>query len=322
MSLNPTNGVDISFSSYVNQRKRELSGHMINGIPDYTFPLDYSLRQKINSVPGMFQLFKAIMTYLVPFKRQEMNLSDIAVGPNQYPEIYAIGEECARRLGIGVPKIFVKYDVYINACAYASEDAEPVIEINSALIDTFSLDEIRTIVGHECGHIHNNHTIYNVAAQIVAGTLEIALVKAIPGLAQLISLLSVGAKMLLATWSRAAEVTCDRAGMICSNSYNDAAMALAKLGFGGIQAMQHINLDEYIKQVEKMQQTVVRFEELNADHPLTPKRVLAAKLFSECETLYSWRPDWKSSDMDLVSKAETDKKCESFIAVSSKKMAR
>lgn len=319
MNFNPTDAVDISFNTYVNQRKRDLSSHMLNGIPDYTFPLDFSLRQKINAMPGMYQLFKAILTYLVPFKRQELNLQDIAVGPNQYPEIYAVGEECARRLGIGVPKIFIKYDVVINACTYASEDAEPVIEINSALIDNFTIDEIRTIIGHECGHIHNNHTIYNVAAQLVAGTLEIALVKAIPGLAQLIALLSVGAKLLLATWSRAAEVTCDRAGMICSHSYEDTVMALAKLGFGGVQSLQHINLDEYIKQVEKMQQTVVRYEELQTDHPLTPKRVLAAKLFNECETLYNWRPDWKKPDMDLVSKAETDKKCESFIAVSSKK---
>jgi Zn-dependent protease with chaperone function len=319
MAYNPTREINIDFSNYINARKRELSAHAVNGVPDYSFSMDYSLRQKINSVPGVFQLFKAITNYIVPYNRQMLNMQCVAVGPKQYPKIYAIGEECAKRLGIGVPQIFVKYDVNMNAFAYASEDATPVIVVTSAIVENMTEGELKTVIGHECGHIHNNHTIYNIAAGIVTGTITEGL-NLIPGLQQLMAVISLGAKWMLLNWSRCAEITCDRAGLICADSLDDAIRAEAKLGFGGVKALENINIDEYIKQVEQVQGTPVRFLELEYTHPLTPKRILAFKVFNQCEVLYSWRPDFKGSNMNLITKQEADKKCESFISVSSKKM--
>lgn len=319
MAFNPTKDMDISFKNYVNARKKELSTHMKEGVPDYSFSMDYILRQKINSVPGIFKLFKAVTEYVVPYRRQMLNMECIAVGPNQYPELYAMGEECAKRLGIGVPQIFVKYDVGMNAYALASEDAAPVIMVTSAIVEKMTRGELKAVIGHECGHIHNNHTIYNLAAEIITGTLTEGL-NLIPGLQQIIKLLSIGARLMLLNWSRCAEITCDRAGLICADSLEDAIKSEAKLGFGGVKALEHINIDEYIKQIEKMQETPVRFLELERTHPLTPKRILAYKVFNQCDVLYTWRPDWKTSDMSFISKQEADKKCESFISVSSKKM--
>ncbi|ARE86047.1 M48 family metallopeptidase [Clostridium formicaceticum] len=317
--MNPTQDINISFKSYAARRKHELSAHIVNGVPDYSFSMDYAIRQKINAIPGMFQLFKAITSHMVPFQRQKLNMECVAAGPQQYPELHAMGEECAKRLGIGVPQIFVKYDVKINAYAFATEDSTPVIMVTSAIVENFTKAELKAIIGHECGHIHNNHTIYKMAAGIVTGTITEGL-HLIPGLKQMVSLLSLGAKWLLLNWSRCAEITCDRAGLICADSLDDAVKAIAKFGFGGVKALEHININEYIKQIEQMQATPVRYMELESTHPLTPKRLLAFKIFNQCDVLYSWRPDWKTSDMDLFSKEEADKKCESFISVTSKKM--
>ncbi|WP_297421900.1 M48 family metallopeptidase [Clostridium sp.] len=319
MEYNPTEEIDISFKNYVNARKREFSAHIINGVPDYSFSMDYDLRQKINSVPGIFKLFKAITNYIVPYQRQKFNMEFVAVGPNQYPEIYGLGEECAKRLGIGVPQIFVQYDVQMNAYTYSTEDAAPVIVVTSAVVENMTKGELKTVIGHECGHIHNNHTIYNVAANIITGTLTDGL-NLIPGLKQIIGVLSLGAKFLILNWSRCAEITADRAGLICADSIEDAIKTEAKLGFGGVKALEHMNIEEYIKQIEQMQATPVRFLELENSHPLTPKRILAHKIFGECEILYKWRPDWKSGQDNLISKQEADKRCESFISVISKKM--
>lgn len=319
MTYNPTQDIDISFNSYINARRRELSAHMRNGVPDYSFSMDYNLRQKINAVPGMFKLFKAITNYVVPYRKQMLNMECVAVGPNQYPEIYAIGEDCARRLGIGVPQIYVQYDVTMNAFALATEDAAPAIVVTSSIVENMTNGELKAVIGHECGHIHNNHSIYNIAADIVTGTATAGL-STVPGLQQLITLVSLGAKWMLLNWSRCAEITCDRAGLICADSIEDAMRVDAKLGFGGVKSLEHINLDEYIKQIEKMQETPVRFAELERTHPLTPKRILAGKIFHDCDVLYSWRPEWKTSDMNLISKQEADRRCESFISVSSKKM--
>ncbi|EHC14862.1 hypothetical protein FJSC11DRAFT_1773 [Fischerella thermalis JSC-11] len=40
-------------------------------------------------------------------------MESIEVGPQQYPHIYALGEDCAHRLGIGVPQIFIQH--FLNA---------------------------------------------------------------------------------------------------------------------------------------------------------------------------------------------------------------
>ena len=46
----------------------------------------------------------------------------IAVGPRQFPEIHSLGEACARRLGIGIPQIFVFPSPDLNAYTYATDD--------------------------------------------------------------------------------------------------------------------------------------------------------------------------------------------------------
>ncbi len=283
------------------------------------FPMDYTLRQKINAIPGIFKLFKAITEYYVPLQKQEYNLDCIAVGPNQYPNIYKMGEECARRLGIGVPQIFIQDDIAtFNAFTIATNDTQPMVVLTTAIVERLSENELKTIIGHECGHIQNNHGIYTIAAQMMAGTLT-AGISSIPGLQQLIWLFSLSTKLLFNNWSRCAEVTCDRAGMICSDNSNDAVIAMSKLAFSGSKALENMNIDEFIKQIDRTRDSVIRFKEFLYDHPITSKRVLANKMFQECEVLYSWRPEWKKAEMTTKTKTEIDKQCESFISVTTGK---
>jgi len=49
----------------------------------------------------------------VPIFQQLLLMESIEVGPQQYPHIYALGEDCAHRLGIGVPQIFIQH--FLNA---------------------------------------------------------------------------------------------------------------------------------------------------------------------------------------------------------------
>jgi Zn-dependent protease with chaperone function len=315
ISVNPTDSVEISFEKYVSARERTSHAHLEKGIPDYAFDLDVEMRRKIDAVPLMYRFFDYIMKTRMPLIRQQLNLECIQTGPNQYPEIYNIGEECARRLGIGIPKIYVKYDPYLNASAYAFDDAEPVIVVHSSLVEALTPGELKAIIGHECGHIHNNHVIYKMAGEIIlalgAGTASTLF----PGINAFIGLFTVGVRVLFQDWSRCAEITCDRAAMINSDDEKDASMALAKLSFGGVDALSGINIDEYIRQIDESQSTPGRLLEVFNTHPVTHKRLLASKLFSRCDTLYKWRPEWKTPDITAQPKTLVDKKCREFISV-------
>lgn len=313
MIENPTQKLDVSFERYLKTRTREKEAHLVNGVPDYAFSMDHKLLSGLKAMTPIRVFFEAYARWLVPYMKKTLSMDCVAAGPNQYPELFSIGEECARRLGIGVPKIFVKYDNTFNAYTYPVDDSAPVIVFHSALIEKYTYDEIKSIMGHECGHIHNNHGIYHAAAEMLTNmSLQVG-VNLFPGASAVFSLLSVAARIYLMRWHRCSEISCDRAGLICAPDLKTALMAEAKLAFGGVDKLQNFNFDEYVKQINEFQSTPVRFLEIFRTHPLGPKRVEAMRLFNECEIFYSWRPDLRTPGMQLQSKAEIDRKCEALM---------
>lgn len=314
--MNPTQSLDISFNNYVNTRKRVYSAHLVDGIPDYSYATDYEIRKKINSIPGVYAFFKAMTKYVVPYLKQSTNLNALQVGPNQFKEVYDITGECARRLGIGVPQVYIIPDVTtINAMSYAVEDAAPLICVTSALFERFTIPELKAVIGHECGHIHNNHSIYNIAAEVILNNGLLLGIGLIPGFQQILQLISKPLYFMFQAWSRAAEVTADRAGMICCDDPKDVINVDAKFLYGGAFGNYNINVDELEKQFEKLRSTPVRLLELDSSHPVPVRRIFASKEFLQSQVLYTWRPEWKKPDMKLYSKKELDERCDKYISV-------
>lgn len=319
MRMNPTDAIDIGFQNYLVNRKALVQSHMEGGIPDYAYGADYLLRQKIKAIPGFYPLAKAIANTYVPRIRQELNLHGLRVGPSQFTDVYEIVSDCATRFGIGIPTIYIKNaPAEINAGAYALEDDDPLIEITSGLLERVTPGELRAVIGHECGHIHNNHGIYNIAAEIVLNSLQIA----IPGIQQIVALISAPLRWAFMMWSRAGEVTCDRAGVICSNTAEDDVTLQAKLMYGAALNRQDVNIDAVLKQYDALRATPVRLLELESTHPLSVRRIFAIKEFLGSEVLYSWRPEWKTPDMRLIGKQELDSRCEKYISVAKSEKRR
>jgi hypothetical protein len=109
-------------------------------------------------------------------------------------------------------------------------------------------------------------------------------------------------------------LTSDRAGLICCGDLDTARYALAKLSTGGGKALQDINLDQYVKQLETDQATPVRLYESVMDHPIVSKRIAMLRVFRQCEVLYSWRPEMRG-DKPALSKAAVDFQCEQIARV-------
>lgn len=315
-SHNPTLEIDLNFAHYLAVREKELSAHLVGGIPDYVFSLDQKLRQQLMAMGPVRAIAQSLVSMAVPIYKQIQQMNGVAVGPQQYPEIYAIGEECARRLGIGIPQIFIYYAPLLNAYTIATDDVAPMIVLSSALVEAFEPQELKFVIGHECGHIHNLHGVYNTAVELMTNALAAVILQSIPVLGTVKLLIQGGLMLFMMRWSRCAEVTCDRAGLICCGDVTTAQMALAKLATGGADRLQGINLQEYIKQISNVQSTPVRLLELIQSHPLLPKRIEAIRLFADCDVLHAWRPELRSSTWRT--KQETDKLCEQFISVLAK----
>jgi Zn-dependent protease with chaperone function len=311
MSANPTQTIDVSFSGYLSGRKALSEAHTVNGIPDYAYGSDYSIRQKINALPGAYAFFRALTNQVVPLQRQRINQYGLKVGPTQFADVHEQVVECARILGIGIPSTFIINDPTINAGAYAMEDGSPLIEINSGMLERLTPGELKTVIGHECGHVHNNHSLYNVAVKMILRALWVD----IPVVGQIFSLVSLPLQIALMTWSRAAEVTADRAGIICCDDPNDALLVEAKFMYGATFNRSDVNIEAVLKQYDTMRSTPARFLEIDSSHPSSVRRIFAMKEFINSEILYKWRPDFKNPSMTLIGKQELDARCEKYVSV-------
>lgn len=317
---NPTKTIDLDFGHYLQLRSSDLSAHLIGGIPDYAFSLDQKLGQQLAALKPVRAIAQILSSSAAPFKQYQLMYS-VAVSPQQYPEIYALGEDCAKRLGIGIPQIFISNNNNeSNAYTIATENVAPMIVLSSSLVNELEEQELKFVIGHECGHIQNLHGVYNTVVELLTNDvlkneLTKGILSQIPGWDLLETVIQETLKLLFLSWSRCAEISCDRAGLVCCGDATAAKMALVKLAIGGGNRLQQINLEEFLKQLEKVQATPVRFLELFDTHPLILKRIEAIRLFAECEVFYSWHPEMRSTNTAMRSKAEIDDLCEKSIAI-------
>ena len=304
----PVRHIDTSFANYVRRRKAETQAHTIDGIPDYAFALDYELKKRLNQIPHFQSICKKICSTIESREIQIYNQQALAVGPTQYPEIYQMGVDCAHRLGIGVPNIFLFTSTEINAFTYASDDTSPMIVLYTGIVDRMTQGELKCVIAHECGHIHNQHLVYR---NVIRNLLN-------SGSGLLGFVLSGANLALMQFWTRACEVTADRASMICADDINDAIGVQAKLLSGGTLNQSYrteVDINALRAQLDMTLDNPSRLLEVLSDHPSSVRRIFACKEFEECEVFYHWRPELKKPDSIARTKGETDARCKKLVNI-------
>ena len=157
----------------------------------------------------------------------------------------------------------------LNAHTFGTAD-DPYIVVNAALIDHLSEPELLDVIGHECGHIQNNHVVYMTTLHFLKHAANMFLRWSVKP-----------AVLALNGWARRAEITCDRAGLICTRDLDVSIGCLVKLAIGSQKLYSEVNLPEYLAQLDEAQAGLGRFDELTRTHPYLPKRVAALRLFAE-----------------------------------------
>lgn len=193
--------------------------------------------------------------------------SNVRVSPTQFPEIYQLAAEAARRLDMPLPEIYVEQSPVINAYAKGFSRNNHQISLTTGIIEAMSPKELQFIIGHELGHIKSKHMLYHVVTS--------ELLQSNPLLKWIQRPLYYALQFL----SRVNEYTADRAGMIaCGNVYSSIA-ALTKLAVGK-ELFEKINLKEYFRQIEEFKGNKLRiFLELERTHPFVVNRIRALAHF-------------------------------------------
>ena len=304
----PLQSIDTSFANYVMRRRTQEQSHMQDGVPDYAFALDYQLRQRLGQIPHFYALCKKVSATIENRQINLYNQKAVAVGPNQYSDIYNMGVDCAKRLGIGVPNIFIYSSMEMNAFTYASDNISPMIVLYTGIVDRMTPKEVKCVIAHECGHIHNQHLVYkNVINSVLSGN---------SGLFG--ALLSIANIALMQFWTRACEITADRAGMICGDNVEDSINVQKKLLSGGTfnkEFREELDIDALREQLDAAIQNASKIYELFSDHPSSIRRIFCMKEFEECEVFYKWRSELKKPTGIVRDKSETDYRCQQLINI-------
>jgi hypothetical protein len=140
-----------------------------------------------------------------------------------------------------------------------------LVGVSSGAVGMLSSEELKFVIGHELGHASFRH-------------LEVA-----PDMLMESSNLDIQHYRLLRAWQRAAELSADRAGLLCCGSVEVAAAAMFKTVSGLNLPGLRIDPSEFAQQWEHLVNEVLdegRRDQWQLSHPFPPLRMKALMAFA------------------------------------------
>lgn len=200
---------------------------------------DLAAQKALRNVPGMDSLLKAVSKLTVERSFAAMHSHHcIEISTAQYPSLWKFVERAAEVLDVPPPRAYLQTNYDVNA--YAFGFTEYTITLYSGLVDLFDDDEIQVIVAHELGHIVCEHMLYKSVA-VMLETIGTAALHRFLGPSAGLAEASLMLAML--AWSRAAELSCDRAALLVVDDRQLVATTLAKLAGGTTRFAHELDLD-------------------------------------------------------------------------------
>lgn len=177
----------------------------------------------------------------------------VKISENQYPELYQALQNCAEKIKLNeIPEAYLLNGNGIFNALATHFLMRNYIVLYSTVIDALEdkPEAINFYIGHELGHLKRHHIMKHML-------LFPAIIMPLLGSA----------------YARACEYTCDRHGLACCHSLQDAQDALCVLAAGHIR-WRTINLDAFMQQTKHSGQFWMAFNELTQSHPWTSKRAM------------------------------------------------
>lgn len=192
----------------------------------------------------------------------------VAVAAKQFPRIHRIARTCERILGLKPVNVFVGQGPpsapTLTVFTYGTEDSACIF-ISSTLAQQLTDSELRFTLGKEMGHIKSRHVLYLTIAQTIATGLSVF--QGVMG-QLLVPMLS----QVLIPWQRQAEITADRAGLVCCQNLGTAVRTMVKVALGAQGLVDELNLEEYLKQHETLESRFA-WSDPQGGHPYLVHRV-------------------------------------------------
>jgi len=209
-------------------------------------PSDARATDALKKIPGLDKLIGKVLEYGLERLYYVDNVaSNLRVTPKMFGRLHRSLQWACKILDVPEPELYVTADSEPNAFTYGH--TRPFITLTAGLVDLLSDEELFFVIGHEVGHIKAGHVLYGTMARNIAAVVNL-LGQATFGLG---ALLGQGLVIALYEWYRCAELTADRAALLCAQDIEPARTTLMKLAGGTTRLAAEMDRDEFLRQVRE-----------------------------------------------------------------------
>ena len=270
---------------------------------EFQHPLDRKALKNLMRMKGFDLLTKKVLEWgLERVERLRLLSSGLKVTERQCPTIHRVFIDCCEILDVEPPELFIESG---GANSYTTGYTKPAVVLTTGLVNLMDEDELYFVLGHELGHVKCGHVLYMMMARHIGQIMEwIGQMTLGAG-----KLVGKGVELALLEWSRKAEFSADRAGLIAAQSEEAALSAFMKLMVPARRVWNEVDKGEILRQAEEFDEVsrsdlLMRFYRvyygLGMTHPWIVLRAREA-------VSWAYSPQYKSILSRGVSREEAER---------------
>lgn len=251
-------------------------------ITDSSHPLSIELERHIGE-----QIYNALQGNIVEevlrevktssssdaYWRSNMEGYSMKVDKELLPDFYQLCHDVKEKLGVeDKVDFYIAGNSSVNAFSVAAEcEGEPhIVNINSALFDLMTTDELRFVVGHELGHLLNKDTALARLIQFVFP----------PNVEVPITL-----QYKIKLHEQLAELVADRYGYMAVENLGVCVTAFFKMASGLDLVKMNVSIEALLADNNRRLEYFLKDKGMSrASHPVNPIRVQAINLFAKSKS--------------------------------------
>lgn len=205
-------------------------------------PTDRAALTSLQQIPGFDSLLrKFVGTFGERNVKTLFTAAAVKVGPKQYAPIHESLVRVCEILDTDVPPLYISQTPIVNAGAYGMDN--PFIVLNSSLVELATPEELEVVLGHEVAHIMSEHALYR--------TLLYLLLNYSTKVTPIVYQAAIPIVLALLEWSRKAEISCDRAGLLATQNLEHAQGMHCVLAGGVRGRRDELSVEAFVEQAQE-----------------------------------------------------------------------
>lgn len=230
--------IDFDFQRYVARRKGQRAAQVREGAA-YAYPGDVRLLRTLDKLRPVQLALEETARLWRHGAQSDLLGPALRASSEHFPHVHRAARRCAELLHIPTPQVFVAPQP--SGVLTLGSDEESCIVLSQGLLDSLSPAELLDVLGRECGRVQNGHVLFRTALHHLTHATSTLVRWAVKP-----------ATLTLQAWARRAEITADRAGLLCTRELDISIVGMQRSTAG-------LSDENVAKELDRRKRALTRF---------------------------------------------------------------